>query len=407
MSEQKNNKGAASFWVPRKAIEALLKAKATAAEITAYLTIAKHTPVTGDYSTAGAKAVRTKSGMSVPAMERTIESLLSIDLNGSRAKTRQSKSAKKFTRLVYTAEDWTRLTGEVLPHGPGQRSKTRFVLNTFRAYDELEGDFVVPDMIWFGANLVAGVDSFERPLYALRQCGDRAAWLLMLLYIHNAMDEWGGVSPVKTAFVKYTQGHRSDVGRTNYSISHWEREGPTVWTWVSGSVTAGLSGEKDEYMDVFWKALNSLTAHGFIYEVVTVTTAQAGEQAPHENDFPLYELDARSLHGYKPKGEEGVAGETAMIARDLGYPVTDGEGQFYGKYAAIAPTGTPIRVIGIYRLRFRVANPKNAYVTDAWKQISERQKEAEGWIADVRQRAHLIKPETEEAKSDDELDFPF
>lgn len=413
MSEQKNNKGAASFWVPRKAIDALLKAKATAAEIAAYLIIAKHTPVTGDYSTAGEKAIRTKAGMSTGAKDKAIEGLLSIDVNGSRAKNRQSKNAKKYTRLVYTAEDWTRLTGEVLPHGPTQRGQIRYVLNTFRVYDELKDGFATPNMVWFGANLVAGVNTFERPLYALRQCGDRAAWLLLLLYVHNAMDEWGGVSPTTTLYEAYEREEDYRVGRTNYNISHWTKKNATGWYSLMSPVLKGLYDPRDNEardkasQDVFWPAFNALVSHGFIYEIVTVTTAQPGEKNPHKNDFPLYELDARSLHGYKPKGEEGVAGETAMIARDLGYPVTDGEGHFYGKYAAIAPTGTPIRVIGIYRLRFRVANPKNAYVTDAWKQISERQKEADGWIADVRQRAHLTKPEPEEASSDDEPQFPF
>jgi hypothetical protein len=397
MNEQKNKKGAASFWIPRQAVDALIKAHATASEIAAYLILAKHTPATGDYSTAGEKAVRIKAGMSRPATKKTIESLLSIDMNGGRAKSRQSEKAKKFTRLVYTADDWTRLTGEVLPHGPGQRSQIRYVLNTFGDYDTLEGD----DMVWFGANLVAGTETFDRPMYALRQGGDYAARMLLLLYVHNAMEEWGGISPITGIWNTYKQTYcLANIGRTIYSLHHWESEAMTAKHGLFKPVIDAFNGNQSEAMEAaFWPAFYSLVSQGFIYEVVTVTTAQPGTDSPNENDFPLYELDARSLHGYKPKGEEGVAGETAMLARDLGYPVTDSDGQFYGKYAAVAPKGTPIRVIGIYRLRFRVSNPRNAYVSDTWSQIHERQQEAAEWIQDARRRAHLVKPEPPSSES--------
>ncbi len=56
MSDQQK-KGPSSFWIPRKVIDALLEAQATASEIAVYLVLAQHTPATGDHSTAGIKAI--------------------------------------------------------------------------------------------------------------------------------------------------------------------------------------------------------------------------------------------------------------------------------------------------------------------------------------------------------------
>ena len=408
MTDQ-HTRGPSSFWIPRKAINALLKAQATADEIAAYLILAKHTPATGDHSTAGIKAIRTRAGMGVPRAESAMQSLLTINVNGTRSEKPQATNAKQFTRLVYPAAEWHKRTGEVLPHGPGRLSQIRYVVNTFGTYGGLKDD-----IIWFGANLVAGVDAFSKPLQMLGQCGDRAAWLLLLLYVHNAMEEWGGVSPLKTVFRRYEETISRTAGRTNYTVSHWKSEGIVAWGAVYQTIIKGVPHHPDidkklkklpsnldelqqkshdqKMNDVFWPAFEALKSCGFIYEMVTVTTAQPNQKDPTANDYPLYELDTKSSHGYKPKGEKGVAGETATIARDLSYPVTDGKGQFYGKYAAIAPTGMPIRVTGIYRLRFRVSNPKNATVSATWHQIGERQKEAGTWLADLRQKAHLDKP---------------
>jgi len=415
MTDQ-HKKGPSSFWIPRKAIDALLEAQATAAEIAAYLILAKHTPATGDHSTAGIKAIRIHAGMGDRRAKAAVTALMNITVDGERCINPQAQNAKTCNRLLYSADEWHKRTGEVLPHGPVKWSKVRYVLNTFGTYGGLKDDIV-----WFGANLVAGVNAFSKPLKTLRQYGDHATWLLLLLYVHNAMEEWGGVSPLKAVFGNYEETLSKSAGRTNYTVSHWNHKYPTAWGSVYQTVIEGVPHHPDiavkmaakikketfyapnlekleqkshnqKMADVFWPAFHALESCGFIYEMVTVTTAQPNKKDPTKNDYPLYELDARSSHGYKPKGEEGVAGETAAIARDLDYPVTDGEGHFYGKYAAIAPTGMPIRVVGIYRLRFRVSNPKNATVSDTWRQIGERQKEAAEWIIDLRQRAHMARP---------------
>ena len=99
---------------------------------------------------------------------------------------------------------------------------------------------------------------------------------------------------------------------------------------------------------------------------------------------PFYELDCRSRHGYKPDGEEGVGWATAKTAGDFGKPVTLEGGTFDGTYAAFVPDGYGAMIAGIYRLRFRVANPKNAGVKGAWAGIHQRNREALELVNSIR-----------------------
>ena len=104
---------------------------------------------------------------------------------------------------------------------------------------------------------------------------------------------------------------------------------------------------------------------------------------------PFYELDCRSKHGYKPDGEEGVGWATAKTAGDFGKPVTLEGGTFDGTYAAFVPDGYPCMIAGIYRLRFQVANPKNAGVKGAWAGIHQRNREALELVNSIRVASKL------------------
>lgn len=382
-------KGPGSFWLPPKTIDALITAKATAAEIAALLIIAKHTEATGQYSTAGKKAVYTLGGMSQGAAEKAIEALTLIKSSGQRASQPEPKRTKNLGRLVYTAENWEQLTGEVLPHGPGARSQIRFVVNTLDT-KQTEG-------VWFGAGLVEGVGTFQKPLKRLRQLGSVAARLLLLLYARNDMGGWVGVAPRDVLHGSYERDvYQEPIGNSGYAIECWTDNGSQTWLKVMGQCLGhGVDNRTlQETKDKFWKAANGLEESGYIYEVVMVAT---NPNDGKKNNFgngadeaePIYELDARSKHGYKPAGEAGLAGLTARTAGEVGYPVTREDGSFYGRYAAIVPRGMPVQIVGVYRLRFRVSNPKNHTVSGSWSALKERQQEALSWITEARERAHL------------------
>ena len=248
--------------------------------------------------------------MGVPSATAAAESLLTINVDGTRSKEPQAANAKQLTRLVYPADEWHKRTGEVLLHGPSRWSKVQYVLNTFGTYGGLNDDIV-----WLGANLVTGVKVFSGPLKTLRYCGNRATRLLLLLYAHNAMEEWGGVSPLETVFRNYEETLSEPAGRTNYTVSHWKRKESATWEAVSQTVIKGVPHHPDiaekiakqsqqseliklknesyaqKMKAVFWPAFYVLKSCWFIYEMVTVTTAQPNQKNPTANDYPLYEQD--------------------------------------------------------------------------------------------------------------------
>lgn len=142
-----------------------------------------------------------------------------------------------------------------------------------------------------------------------------------------------------------------------------------------------------------WRALEALQSTGLVYEVVMVLNRNAikakfssGTEYSDipEDAEPFYELDCRSRHGYKPDGEEGVGWATAKTAGDFGKPVTLEGGTFDGTYAAFVPDGYGAMIAGIYRLRFRVSNPKNAGVKGAWAGIHQRNREALELVNSIR-----------------------
>jgi len=83
-------------------------------------------------------------------------------------------------------------------------------------------------------------------------------------------------------------------------------------------------------------------------------------------------------------GEEGLASITANTAGAIGWPVATSGGTFDGTYAAIVPRGQGAMIAGIYRPRFRVANPKNAGVKNAWTRIHDGNAEALEFVNAIR-----------------------
>lgn len=400
MEELKTNKsrGAGSFSIPRKAIETLLANQANAYEICTYLTLARFTDGSGRYSTASISAVnrytganKTKGGPVDRAIERLKEmraKKIELISNGRKGKSHAMvEKATDLGPLVIDRAIWCSETGEILPDGPTERGKALHVLPDF---DEPQDE-----RVWFGNNLVTGVGGFNQPLKELKNAGDVAARLLLALYEVNDMEAWGGVRPVGTSYgpwVHYepvdtdtqwpTLGvklHRAKRGSSIGTSAVFERVCPfpeKPGSWWEAHAEAG---------DPVWQALEALQSAGLVYEVVMVLNRNAIKKkllggaeysSIPEDAEPLYELDCRSKHGYKPDGEEGVGWATAKTAGDFGKPVTLEDGTFDGTYAAFVSQGYGVMIAGIYRLRFRVSNPKNAGVKGAWAGIFQRNRDA-------------------------------
>ena len=90
---------------------------------------------------------------------------------------------------------------------------------------------------------------------------------------------------------------------------------------------------------------------------------------------PIYELYAKSKWGQAPKEERGLAGRIDKIFSKVldengrGHCVADSAGRFFGGLPVLSRIGKIPHVVGIYRLRFRISNPKNHTVTNSWRRI--------------------------------------
>ena len=385
-------RGAGSFCIPKAALNALLDNNATAYEICTYLVLARFTDDSGRFSTANISAVNRHTGANKTkggSVDKAIQRLLTIRAKGAKTMVSNGQTGRRHAMveqfadlgpILYSRDGWHQETGEILPDGPLERSK---VLNVLPDFDELQAD-----RVWFGNNLVMGYATFMQPMKALKNAGDVAARLLLSMYAANDMEIWGGVRPVGSGSGpwKHYEPVADDVNL--YGGARLIRAKDSGQIAVIDKRITG-AGESQTYFD----ALSALNSAGLVYEVVLVLNRN-GVKAKFASDSeytkipddaePLYELDCRSQHGYKPEGEEGIAWATANTAGALHHPVTLEGGQFDATYAAIVLKGYRAMIAGIYRLRFRVSNPKNAGVKGTWAGIHQRNKEALELVNSIR-----------------------
>lgn len=378
-TDERGPRGAASFCIPHAALNALIEAQADVVTIGAYLTLACGTEAGGEYSTWGRKAIRERMQVDLKRAEKALAALGDITATSSTGESGP---------LIWSREALLG-TGLALPDGPTERSKVLFGLPTF-------GE-ALQDRVWFGAGLVQGFESFTRPLKTLKDCGSVAARLLLLFYQHSDMERFGGLPPWGSlAWQCYTTVLDEEWGDFRVIHAEYQRAvaGPLV---IKACHEAALKWHK--HGETFSQALEALKSSGLVYPVVMALnrdpeTRQLGNGSEYgavpDDADPLYELDCRSLHGYKPSGEEGIGGALAHTCGEIGCAVTDHDGNFTDKYAAIAPRGSPLMIAGIYRLRFRVSNPLNVGVSDAWSRIREGNREGLAWIERCRKEQGLL-----------------
>ncbi|WP_434717196.1 hypothetical protein P5X00_39735 (plasmid) [Paraburkholderia sp. A2RO-4L] len=390
-------RGSSSFCIPKAALAALIENKANAYEICAYLTLARYTDATGRLSPASVKAVNTATGGNKATIERAIARLQTMRVHRHGPQIgKKPASVIDCGPIVWSRDAWTNETGEILADGPIERAKIRYVLPDF--------DEPLEERVWFSAGLVSGINGFL-PLKELKNAGDIAARLLLLLYQSNDMEGWGGIEPHKGPYKRY-EPVADDVHLAgDVRLIRAKMAGP-VASGGHNSIFALAWGEKhDKWWDKHeeaggpcWRALDALQSSGLIYEMVMVLNRDAKKQhfagggeysaIPQEAE-PYYELDCRSRHGYKPAGEEGIGSATARTAGDCGCPVATEGGHLDGTYAAIVPRGYGAMIAGIFRLRFRVANPKNVGVKDAWARIGNNNRTAFELVQRVRRANKL------------------
>jgi hypothetical protein len=286
--------------------------------------------------------------------------------------------------IVYDRAGWQAVTGEVLAD-PARRGDVRHVLPHF-------GE-PLADRVWIGNNLVTGVPGYSRPLKAVKDAGDVAARVLLALYAGHAMDAWGGCDPTTTVCRLYQPAARppaTTVAEVHLGagsvMTAWQplgisacdpmlRAGP----WASWQEHTAAGGP-------LFTALRLLESLGLVYEVALAVNRRYSATRMPADIEPLYELAARLPPGYDGRSEAGMQRAIATTLDELGH-VLDPEPA--GGHRVIAPDGQPHQVLGVYRLRFRVSNPKNAGVKGAWARIHNGTVDARQRIAQIRSSAGL------------------
>ena len=361
--------GKGSFRITKHVIDLLVSQKDfSAAHLAGYLLLARFTDESGVYTTAGASALQRYVGLSWKRANSVLEDLLRVRHHTDCSK---KKPVTYEWRYVWPVNNYCEAHGveSGLPH-------LTYALPAFGS----DGEWV-----WFSNELVDGYGAFQNPLKALVKYGDAALRLLLLMYKYNDMEQFGGVNPYHV-YQKF-EGVKQYSYMPGFDFYHFEEKHSTtrialecvgLSEWPSGKNKKETEELKDAAIRPFWQALTGLQTCGLVYPVVTVFNAD-----PSENRHPdlLYVLHAKTNSGYTPKGEEGLASDTARIANDINKrPVCDAQGRFYGRYAVIVPAGMPAHVSGVYRLRFRVSNPANAGVKDAWRMMADANNQAKAWL---------------------------
>lgn len=379
--------GEPSFCLPRATIDALLEAQATTHEICIMFTLARATDKTGCYSRASVHSVNEANGANKDKIKSCLARLTQIRATRKVVVIRDGIEAietEDLGPILWAREDWLSRFGGPIPDDLGH--PTFYVLPSFG-----EPHF---DRVWFSSNLVGGYGAFKRPLKVLRDLGDYAARLLLVIYAQSDMQSWGGACPVgkmSAPWQPYKTAKFSDVDST-ISFSKASKSG--------GWRTEALDPRVDRTGESLTFSIAGLISSGLVYEVVTVINRQlidatyderSSDRRPEidPDSQPLYELHTCTSNGNPPVGEEGLARSTAEIALALGHPLWNKNGQFDHTYGVLSLIGQPIAVIGVLRPRFRVRNHRNAGVTDAWNRIRQSQADAMDMVQRVRATLNL------------------
>ena len=346
-----------SFWIPWEAVERLMGSGYSALDICTYLTIARYSDALGTSSTAGRKSIKKHNGIGDGLAEEALSHLTA----------QQGRPEEE-------SGDWLlREAPNVRDRAQGP-STVRWHINSFGSEPR--------DGVWFSNELVDGRGRFLMPLKRLRRLGDESARILIYLHARNEMQRYGGVHPTVGLHEMYRVKALADMGR--YTLWH---ASPTSMMASSKlcRVVCGCDNNKGDQeatlKAIFWPAFDKLIDKGFIYKAVTVFDR---EVSTPDTQY-LYALRCRNSHGYAPKGEEGLEIETGELARSMGCTTACEHDQSDGAFAVVVPSRiTSPGVAGIYRLKFRVTNPRNRGSVGVRQDMQERQAEARRWVQEAR-----------------------
>lgn len=364
---------ASAFFVSKKVIKTFLAREASAHQICIYLVFAQFTEKTGCFSSATLNAVSKYVGGNKSEgfpLDRALKSL----------KGKKVADYPRLPKFVIDRATWLQQRKGTLPDGPTHRAEIKHILTEEDA----------PNKVGFSANLVLGFKDFYNPLSQIKAKGDLLARVLIYLYMVNDMEGWTGLNPHLSFYRKFRQTRNNvncELGITlimEQSADIYIAD-DLIKAVLPNSIIDSLTRKRVR------EAIETILEMGFAYEMVMTLDRERRNDRTFEHLIPsdaspLYELDCRSLHGYKPTGEEGMASATAKLAGQMRHSVTEDGGTFGGMYAAFLPKGQAGMIAGIYRLRFRVSNSKLERTGAIWCAMEKRKQDANNIIGDLTEK---------------------
>ena len=188
-----------------------------------------------------------------------------------------------------------------------------------------------------------------------------ALMVLLHLYNHHSMADYGGVNPRAGIFRGWKATENSDgdqvvdVEGTNAALYEIEGSFSSVFLRFAEEALCYVT-DKDEKSVRFWDAFHNLEKLGFMYEVTQVWSGNPEKDKKEEPLYTLYIHDsyARKSERYLSKLIHSAAIKHgamlgSSLGKELGMDTVIGTGRF--RYIAHKKSGG--FPIGIYRLRFR------------------------------------------------------
>ncbi len=384
--ESKNNKtkkGPGSFWISNTAIDLLIQNKATAEQICTYLILSRHvdnkaTSVKGPFhlvklSTAGIKSLYNYAGLTPSKSEQALKKLTCPENEGGLqliltpdaynniflpANQRINKHNLKHKRTPSKQEKLY----PIVKRSSGNRA-VRWILDTF--------DEKATEGIWFPNEVVDGIKphtpsfGLQRPLRKivdLPRYKDEAARFLLLMYRHHAMSTIGGIDPSKAFYLHYDS---KEIASLHHFSLCQTTESSLVFAddFLQGVLSEGdLSPDSSSAkrpQAIAAEVLQALIDSKFLY-----TTVKVMKGHPCDPDLvPRYELATKHhKYGYNPPNPHALASKIALLFREMEIEVgvmLPGGFRFDGQYPFAVQEGHTISVMGIYRPRYELSNPKN------------------------------------------------
>ena len=196
-----------------------------------------------------------------------------------------------------------------------------------------------------------------------------ALMVLLHLYNHHSMADYGGVNPRAGIFRGWKATENStgeqvvDIKGTNVALYEIEGSNSTMYLEFAEEALSYVT-DKDEKSVRFWDAFHNLEKLGFMYEVTQVWSGDPDKDKKAEPLYTLYIHDrhARESEPYLSKDIHNAAIRRGAMDAYSEFPPT--RNNFFGDSENIVGTdrfryiankkvgGFPI---GIYRLRFRAA----------------------------------------------------